>query len=363
MNRFLSGAARLSVPVLLAIQIACGGDASGPKHSAATIEANSSPSIVAPAGTAALERPSVIVKDENGDPLRGATVVFSVTGGDGSLGGATVQTDVNGVATVGSWRLGATATVNTVNATVGGLPAVEFIANAGDPCFLLPTYSIGATTTGRLGLADCEFPDGSFVDFYSMTVPSTGTYMFTESSTAVDSFLWLLTTEYHLVAQNSDASTTTTNSTIKAILPAGVFLVGANSLDPRETGTYTITSEPTTSPVSNCEDVFVFPGITTDQSLQGTDCIASGLYSDDYIILLNPGQSITVTMTSTAIDPYLELWQISSGAVVAANDDIDATTKNATLTYKNAATTSAYFFVKARTTSSGTMGAYTLSIQ
>ncbi len=363
MTRFLSGAAHVTVPVLLAIQIACGGDASGPKHSATTIEANSSLSITAPAGTNALERPSVIVRDENGDPLRGATVVFSVTSGDGSVAGATVQTDASGVATVGSWRLGTTATVNTVNATVAGLPAIEFTANAGDPCFLLPTYTIGATTTGRLGLADCEFPDGSFVDFYSMPVSTTGTYVFTESSTAVDSFLWLLTPEYHLVAQNSNASTTTKNSTIKAILAPGIFLVGANSLNARETGTYTLTSEPTTNPVSNCEDVFVVPGITTDQSLQLTDCIASGFYSDDYIILLNPGQSITATMTSTALDPYLELWQISTGAVVAANDDTDATTKNATLTYKNAGTTSAFFFVKARTTSSGTTGPYTLAIQ
>ena len=362
MTRFPIGAMRLAVPALLALQLACGGDASGPKHTPTSIEANSSLTITAPAGQATLERPSVIVRDENGDPLSGASVVFTVASGDGSVSGATVTTGTDGVATVGTWVLGQTAPTNTVDATVAGLAAITFTANVGDPCKVTPTYTIATNSNGRLGLADCQVSDGSFVDFWLTTIPGTNTYLFNESSTQVDSYLLLLTTDFHVIAQNDNASSTTHNSTIKAILPAGNFLVGANSLNAREVGAYSLSSGPTSSPVTNCEDVFAVPGITTDQSLQTTDCNQSGFYSDDYIIFVNTGQSITVTMTSTAIDPYLELYEIrTGGTLVAANDDADATTKNASLTYT--ASNLGYFYVKARTTTAGTTGAYTLTIR
>lgn len=363
MTRFPLGPMRLCVPALLALQVGCGGDASGPKHTATSIEANSSLSITGPAGQAALERPSVIVRDENGDPMSGVSVVFAVTSGDGAVSGGTVTTGAGGVATVGTWTLGQTASVNTVAATVAGLPAITFTANAGDPCAVTPSYTVGSSSDGRLGLADCQVSDGSFVDFWLTTIPGTNTYVFNQTSTQVDSYLLLFTTDYHLIAQNNNAVSNSPNATIKVILPAGNFLIGANSLNARETGSYSLTSGPTTVPVTNCEDIFAVPGITTDQSLQTTDCNQSGFYSDDYIIFLNTGQTITVTMTSTAIDPYLELYQTSqTGAVlVASNDDADATTKNASLTYT--AGNLGYYFIKARTTTSGPTGAYTLTIQ
>src|SRR5689334_25116084 len=108
MSRFVAGALRPVVPALLTFQVACGGDASGPKHTPTSVEANSSLTITGPAGQAALERPSVIVRDENGDPMSGASVVFTVTSGDGSVSGATVTTGTDGAATVGTWVLGQT---------------------------------------------------------------------------------------------------------------------------------------------------------------------------------------------------------------------------------------------------------------
>jgi hypothetical protein len=362
MIRFPIGATRLAVPALLAFQVACGGDASGPRHTPTSIEANSSLIITGPAGQATLERPSVIVKDESGSPMAGATVVFTVASGDGSVSGATVTSGTDGVATVGTWVLGQTATTNTVDATVVGLPAITFTANAGDPCKVTPAYTVGGNSDGRLGLADCQVSDGSFVDFWLTTIPGTNTYLFNQSSTQVDSYLLLLTTDYHVIAQNDNSGTSTHNSTIKAILPAGSFLVGANSLNAREMGLYSLTSATTSDPVTNCEDVFAVPGITTNQSLQSTDCNQSGFLSDDYIIFLNTGQTVAVTMTSTAVDPYLEFYEIrTGGTLVAANDDADGTTKNAALSYT--ASNLGYFYVKARTTSSATTGAYTLTIQ
>ena len=65
-------------------------------------------------------RPAVRVTDASDQPVAGAGVTFAVATGGGSLTGATVVTDANGVAQVGSWTLGATAGAATLTATVSG---------------------------------------------------------------------------------------------------------------------------------------------------------------------------------------------------------------------------------------------------
>jgi hypothetical protein len=67
-------------------------------------------------------------------------------------------------------------------------------------------------------------------------------------------------------------------------------------------------------------------------------------------------------MASASIDPYLELYSLQGPpTLVASNDDTDATTMNSSITYT--ATSLGYYRVKARTSTSATTGAYTLTIQ
>lgn len=58
-------------------------------------------------GTAVANRPSVRVLDQAGNVVAGARVQFSVLDGGGTITGGTQTTDATGVATVGSWILGA----------------------------------------------------------------------------------------------------------------------------------------------------------------------------------------------------------------------------------------------------------------
>jgi hypothetical protein len=75
--------------------------------------------------------PAVLVTDQFGSPLSGASVVFAVTAGGGTIiGPATVLTGLNGVAAVGGWTLGAVAGLNTMSAAVTGLTPVVFTANS-----------------------------------------------------------------------------------------------------------------------------------------------------------------------------------------------------------------------------------------
>ena len=111
--------------------------------------------------------------------------------------------------------------------------------------------------------------------------------------------------------------------------------------------------------------------VTTTQSIDPADCLrstppAAPLYADDYLIFLRAGQSMTVTMTSIQVDAYLEIVQVDdlvqlNGAVVASNDNRDATTKDSELSYT--AVTSAYYRIIARAGVTSQTGVYTLRIE
>src|ERR1700704_4328572 len=93
----------------LTLQISCGGDASGPGQGAGTIAPNSFTTVIAAPGAqvTGAQLPSVIVNDLRGLAMAGVPVTFAVTVGDGSITGATATTNSAGIATVGSWTLGA----------------------------------------------------------------------------------------------------------------------------------------------------------------------------------------------------------------------------------------------------------------
>ncbi|KPK01330.1 MAG: hypothetical protein AMS20_13810, partial [Gemmatimonas sp. SG8_28] len=73
--------------------------------------------------------PAVLMTDTAGAPVAGTTVVFTVTAGDGTLTGDTATSDAEGIATIGSWTLGAPG-VNELTASAVGLPDVLFQATA-----------------------------------------------------------------------------------------------------------------------------------------------------------------------------------------------------------------------------------------
>lgn len=79
-------------------------------------------------GTAVPNAPAVkvelVVAGKGLTPLAGATVTFTVGDGGGIVSGGVVITDTNGMASVGSWRLGSTPGPNTLTVTVSPLPDV-----------------------------------------------------------------------------------------------------------------------------------------------------------------------------------------------------------------------------------------------
>lgn len=315
-------------------------------------------------GTPVAVPPAVTVRDANGNPNAGVVVTFAVASGGGSVTGATATTNSAGVATVGSWTLGPGAGINTLTASAPGIGAVTFTASAvAAACAARTDHVLGTTTAGALSTSDCRLSDGTFVDFFSVSLSQANAYLFRQTA-AFDTYLFLATADGGVIAENDDVSSGSRNSTIKALLPAGSYLLGASSFDAGVTGTYSISSSTTSTAVTGCELVYIVKNVSTMQNIEATDCLrstppAASIFADSYFIFLRAGQSLTVTMTSTDVDSFLELVNLD-GVQVASNDDRNATTKDAQLNYT--APTTSYYAIFARTAISQT-GSYTLTVQ
>lgn len=338
--------------------------ASSVPGAAATVAKNAGDNQTGLTGTAVPIPPSVIVRDANGNPKQDVPVTFAVVSGGGSVTGASAVTNASGIAAVGSWTLGASGGINTLSATVAGLPPVTFAALALSPaCGARSPHTFGSTTGGTLSSSDCQLADGSFVDFYSTTVPQAGAYLFRQSA-GFDTYLLLGTTDGTPIGENDDEVESSTNSGIKALLPAGNYLLGPGSFNPGVTGDYTISSTTAPTDVSGCETVFVVKNITTAQNLVSTDCnlgnSAAPIYADGYFIFLNAGATVTVNMASPTLDSFLQLVRLD-GLVVAENDNADATTKNSRITFT--VTQTNYYAIFARSLPATAEGAYTLTVQ
>jgi hypothetical protein len=319
---------------------------------------------------AAVLPPSVRVTDQRGAFMIGVTVTFAVASGGGSVTGGSVATNSAGVATVGTWILGATPGPNTLTASVTGLPSVTFAATGtvnASPCFLVVmTHVSGTTTNGALDGADCV-SDGVLIDQYSTTLGGVNAYLFRQSAT-FDTYLYLGTSPPGIlnggvIAENNDESSGTTNSAIKALLPAGSYVLGASSWEWGVTGAYSLSSGTTSIEVTGCEEVFIVRGVATSQNIQATDCLRKNgpVYADEFLIYLKAGQSLTLSMASTAVDSFLELVFGDPRTVVAFNDTDASGSKNARLVYF--ATASGYYRIIATTALIGQTGGYTLTIQ
>ncbi|HEX2166743.1 MAG TPA: hypothetical protein VHG09_05840 [Longimicrobiales bacterium] len=106
--------------LVLLLGIAACGDPVDPPYPAAATAASPLAQGVA-AATAVPAPPAVRVTTAGGRPLQGVIVQFVVESGGGTLTGAAPVTDIDGIARVEEWMLGAAPGRNSVRATVTGI--------------------------------------------------------------------------------------------------------------------------------------------------------------------------------------------------------------------------------------------------
>jgi hypothetical protein len=130
-------------------------------------------------------------------------------------------------------------------------------------------------------------------------------------------------------------------------------------MDPGKTGTYTLT--PTTeSEDMDCATLTLAASpIATAQQLAAGDCqnAQTGVFGDDLIFGLPAGASMTATMSSTAFDPQILLYNVATGNLAGASYPGPPS-----ITFTNPAGQPATPYALEFTSGSAATGAYTLTL-
>jgi hypothetical protein len=309
-------------------------------------------------GAALADPLRVRVVGSDNAPYPNATVQWQVTAGGGAVAPGSSVTDAAGLAST-ALTLGTTIGFNRVSATVSGLTPAMFTAEALDPCDIAPPIGIGGTANGTLGPLDCALPDGSFIDYFQLPVPSQQAVQIDMMSGAFDAFLLLFDGNASLVGADDDAGSGT-DSRMRAIVRPALYRIGANSLLANQTGAYTVSATAASEDAAACAVLFVTTGINTAQTITTVDCPSSGFYADIFLITLRAGQTVTLDEHSSAFDAYMGLGRLSTGTIVAIDDD-SGPGLDAQIVYTSPATD--LFVIIAATFAAGATGAYTLGVQ
>lgn len=329
------------------------------------------------AGQALPQAMSVTVRDAYDNALSNVSVTFTPAGG--SVNPPTVATDLSGQANT-IWTLGSTGGATTLNASAVGIanPVVfsaTVIAPTADPCDSHGTLVVGRSVSGNLANSQCAFPmTRTKVDLWTLNLASAPGFEVIETMddlNSPDAFMAMYRGQYasaQLIASNDDidGNNGNYNSHVRFLGGAGQALVGASyamwfANDPGST--YHLVANRWSGAVTACQEVYATNGTNTSQILDNDDCIADAkrAHSDRVLVMLRPGETMTVTMNATAFDAKLDLE--SSRFAVVASDDNGGGGTNARLTYTAPASSSSVDRFAIFATSVGTAGGnYTLTI-
>jgi len=214
--------ARLIVgAIALSTAAACNAsDDTGPTPVATTIAAsNNADGQSATVGEETATPMTVVVRDQNDDPVANEAVTWTVTGGGGAVGSATTNTNASGVATT-SLTLGTTAGANTVRASIAGGASTTMTATGTAGAPNSATTTSGSTQTVVLGDASAPLVvtvrdqygnpvSGATVVWTSLSAGLSVTSTTTNASGHTQATLTPLVTGVHLVIATVGTATAT----------------------------------------------------------------------------------------------------------------------------------------------------------
>lgn len=260
--------------------------------------------------------PGVLVSDSFNNPVAGAQVDFSVAANNGTLGGTSGTTNAAGIARVPGWTLGALVGVQKVTAKVGTTSTdLSVTARLAEGCVTQPA-AIGVTTTGTWTAGDCQ--DTALArryDEYSLKLTAQGAFKARITGANGRQFRVFTSAGRVVGEQPSEAFAPAALNPLEMqyVLPAGDYLLRVYAPDATTAGDYTLQLSPDFSnaitDAATCRPViFATFGSTVTQSLtKATSCSFQGDIEDRYIVLLQTGEKVTITLATTAFSPYVIL--------------------------------------------------------
>jgi hypothetical protein len=234
---------------------------------------------------------------------------------------------------------------------------------------ITPTVGGAVNVTGTFASTDCTLDDGSFFDVYTFS-GTAGQQVAVTMNSSFDNFLFLVAPDGDELARDDDGGGGT-NARIPAgsgfarLPQTGTYRIVANSALPNVTGSYTVSLAVAASP---CPSSPISFGASVNDALATTDCrlpFDSSLM-DVYTFNASAGQTVNITMNSTAFDAFLFL--LAPDGTVLASDDNGGGGTNARIPssdtpgFTGTLPTTGTYTIYANSAAAGLTGAYTLSL-
>jgi V8-like Glu-specific endopeptidase len=251
--------------------------------------------------------------------------------------------------------------------TVAGLTYTVNQAAFAPTCTPTP-MSIGATASGQLTTSSCasQLRPCSYAQRFQFTGSAGQSIVATMSSTAFDTYLFLLGPTGATIASNDDGGAGTDSripfNTGAFTLPSsGTYLLEATSYFTGSTGSFSVAVN---APAA-CAVTPTSLGSTITTSLTTGDCfspIRGDFYADRYSFAAAAGQQVALTLTSPTLDTYLTL--LNPDGTIRSEDDDSAGNLNSRIppsgfiTLAQAGT----YIVEASTFNTRATGTYTLTL-
>jgi hypothetical protein len=272
----------------------------GRTGAAATLSASVGDNQTANVGDAVATVPAVVVKDKFGNPVSGVAVTFDVATGGGAIAGSNATTGTDGVARIGSWRLGIATGAQSLRATAGSLMAtISATARVPSGC-TITNYALGATLPLNWDADDCVRSTGRRYDRVQFTTTK-------QESIAASvngpngRMLYLRDTVANLYVglQPGTAFSPATQNPMKHkyILAPGTYQYEVIAPDASTMGAYTFST--VTGTKIDCDYiVFASPNVQFTDSLSTSSCLSPGGGREQWINLqLKTGMKMRLTLS------------------------------------------------------------------
>jgi hypothetical protein len=251
-----------------------------------------------------------------GAPVAGVRVRWEVTGDIAiAQSSSTSGADGTAFATVVLGSQPGNAGVNAV--TTAGTASFSVLVL--DPCRFVAPLTLGQTVSGTITNRDCPLGDGTFFDIYGFSLTATRRVRLTMRSSAFDAFLFLVRGDTDVLGLDDDGGGGT-DAQLDALLPPGTgYQVLANTLNPGESGPYSLQSADLDPDLPDCEVVWVETGVVVSQTLPNVSCTSPDntlAVADHLLIVMGPSSIVTIEMTAAAFAAQTRIF--ASGAVVAS---------------------------------------------
>jgi hypothetical protein len=303
----------------------------------------------------------VLVAGSDGRALSGAVVTWTVQAGPSTLATPTSTSGGDGTATNTVTLAGDGVQTTIAAAAQGTAPVTITVTSLIDPCSVLQNLALGATANGTLTNLDCRISDSTLIDFYQFVLPALDGVTLTMNSASFDPYIFLLDTQSNTIAVD-DNSGPGSNALLRAILPAGSYVVGANAFAVGTSGPYSLGVQQPGVELNACEYAWTAKGVAMSQQLTTATCSAPDgtlLAADHLRLVLDQGQALTVNLTSATFAARVVIYDGSGFIRTAASAAGPGATASVTFT----STALDGYWVQLGAVGGATGGAYQVTFQ